>query len=127
MQGLGRRVDGEVLEGRDPGRSPTAGRGPRGAKQVVGEALAEHEVLHLGLGLQTVGVDGGYLQPGTEMAEKCNMVRPYKVRPLHRKTLRDREYIVYYKCACTMIFDRLIRIYFREALLPRHLRFEIDD
>ena len=69
MKRLGRRVDGEVLEGCDPGRSPTAGRGPRGAKQVVGEALAEHEVLHLGLGLQVVGVGGGHLQPGAEIAE----------------------------------------------------------
>ena len=69
MQRLGRGVDGEVLEGRDPGRAPTAGRGPRGTEEVIGEALAEHEVLYLGLGLQAVGAGGGHLQPGAEISE----------------------------------------------------------
>ena len=69
MQGLGRGVDGEVLEGRDPGRAPSAGRGPGGAEEVVGEGLPEHEVLHLGLRLEAVGMSRGHLEPRTVMKE----------------------------------------------------------
>ena len=80
MQGLGRGVDGEVLEGSDPGRAPSAGRGPGGAEEVVGEGLAEHEVLHLGLRLEAVGVGRGHLKPRADMKE-C-----FKIKSLQAHT-----------------------------------------
>ena len=69
MQRLGRGVDGEVFEWRDSWRAPTAVRSPRGAEEVIGEGLAEHEVFYLGLLLQTFGVGCGHLKPGAEIAK----------------------------------------------------------